>query len=248
MLVFSNNPSRLRQTLKRHTTRTLHKTIQLMNTNPAAKRILCYGDSNTRGYIPGSTRYDRYPANVRWTGVAQDLLGAGYEVIEEGLGARLTKHEDDRPGFVGKNGLTYLLPCLETHTPLDLVIIMLGTPDLKERMDLSAEAITEGMRECITCIQEFSARMPLPPKILLMSPVVIDETVPFAAALFKGGTGKSKQLGKLYAKIAEEKGSAFLDLAPLVQVDPRDGIHLSSESHQVVGEKVATKVREILCA
>ncbi len=67
-----------------------------MNTNPTAKRILCFGDSNTRGYIPGGTWWGRYPADVRWTGVLQNLLGNEYEIIEEGRGARLTRYEDPR--------------------------------------------------------------------------------------------------------------------------------------------------------
>ncbi len=218
-----------------------------MNTNPKAKRILCYGDSNTRGYIPGSTWWDRYPADVRWPGVLQNLLDDGYEIIEEGLGARLTNSEDPRPDFPAKNALAYLLPCLESHVPLDLVIIMLGTPDVKECMNLTPKEIAEGIAACIDCIHDVAASMSSnAPKVLLMSPVVIDETTPFATKLFKGGTEKSNQLAALYEKVAKEKGAAFLDLDKLVKVDPRDGIHLSPESHKIIGENVAERVREIL--
>ena len=218
-----------------------------MNTNPKAKRILCFGDSNTRGYIPASpTGWDRYPADVRWTGVLQKLLGDNYEVIEEGLGARLTQHEDPREGFIGKNALTYLTPCLESHAPLDLVVIMLGTPDLKECMKLSADDITLGLIACVDAIIETSTQWPSgAPKILIMSPAIIDETTPFAAKLFKGGTEKNKKLAPLYKKVATEKGAAFFDLAEFVQVDPRDGIHLSPESHKIAGTRVAVKVCEI---
>ena len=90
------------------------------------KTILCYGDSNTYGLMPDSP--DRYPRDVRWTGILQKKLGEDYYVIEEGLSGRTTLWDD--PIEEHKNGKKYLLPCLETHKPLDLVVIMLGTNDL----------------------------------------------------------------------------------------------------------------------
>ena len=97
------------------------------------KSILCYGDSNTYGLMPDSP--DRYPRDVRWTGILQKKLGEDYYVIEEGLSGRTTLWDD--PIEEHKNGKKYLLPCLDSHKPVDLVILMLGTNDLKTRFSLT---------------------------------------------------------------------------------------------------------------
>ncbi|PIX76714.1 MAG: arylesterase, partial [bacterium (Candidatus Ratteibacteria) CG_4_10_14_3_um_filter_41_18] len=96
---------------------------------------LCYGDSNTWGYIPATAK--RYAVGCRWPGVLQKLLGDSWEVIEEGVNSRTTVFDD--PKHIGKNGKTYLVPCLETHNPIDIVILYLGTNDLKERFNRSVE-------------------------------------------------------------------------------------------------------------
>ena len=98
-------------------------------------QILCFGDSNTWGYVPLTV--DRYPESVRWTGVMAQALGAGFRIIEEGQNGRTTVWDDPLEGD-NKNGLRYLPACLESHHPLDLVIIMLGTNDLKARWNLCA--------------------------------------------------------------------------------------------------------------
>ena len=104
------------------------------------KTVLCYGDSNTWGYDPATQK--RYPRNVRWAGVLRRALGNGYLVIEEGLNGRTTVWDDPIEGY--KNGKEYLVPCLETHKPIDLVIIMLGTNDLKARFHVPACDIAAG--------------------------------------------------------------------------------------------------------
>ena len=106
------------------------------------KTILCYGDSNTWGYNPSMG--GRYARDERWPGVLRKELGEGYLVIEEGLNGRTTVWDDPIEGY--KNGKTYLVPCLETHKPLDLVIILLGTNDLKMRFSVSALIQAAGRR------------------------------------------------------------------------------------------------------
>src|SRR6478672_7408743 len=108
-----------------------------MTTNPDAKRILCFGDSNTWGRIPHVP--GRYPVNVRWTGRLQKLLGDNFEIIEEGLGSRTTDlNYAKKPG---RNGRAYLTPCLDSHNPLDVVVIMLGTNDAKIEFNRNAQDI-----------------------------------------------------------------------------------------------------------
>ena len=103
------------------------------------KTVLCYGDSNTWGFDPATRT--RFPPHVRWTGVLGQRLGDGYQVIEEGLNGRTTRWDD--PIEPDRNGLAYLRPCVESHQPLDLIVIMLGTNDLKRRFDLSASDIAQ---------------------------------------------------------------------------------------------------------
>ena len=104
--------------------------------------ILCYGDSNTYGYNPVNGL--RYPKDVRWTGVLQKMLGEEYEVIEEGCNGRTTVFEDAKEPW--KAGLGYLRPCLNTHKPIDFVIMMLGSNDLKRMFHASAQEIADGRR------------------------------------------------------------------------------------------------------
>ena len=103
--------------------------------------ILCFGDSNTHGYNPKDTT--RFEKNIRWTGILQNLLGEKDYVIEEGLSGRTTVFED--PINEGLCGLNYIVPCLMTHEPVDLLIIMLGTNDTKERFGANADVISLGL-------------------------------------------------------------------------------------------------------
>ena len=114
-------------------------------------QILCFGDSNTWGYAPVSA--DRYPADVRWTGVMAHLLGDRFHVTEEGQNGRTTVWDDPLEGG-HKNGLVYLTACLESHHPIDLVILMLGTNDLKARFSLTALDISLGAERLVQTIQK----------------------------------------------------------------------------------------------
>ena len=109
-------------------------------------RILCYGDSNTWGYISGSD-HQRYEEKERWPRVLANLLGGSFEVIEEGLNSRTLISNDPRVGKEGKNGYEYLIPCLDTHDPIDLVILMLGTNELKKSYNRSAKEIGDLLEE-----------------------------------------------------------------------------------------------------
>ena len=114
--------------------------------------ILCYGDSNTYGYNPVNGL--RYPKDVRWTGVLQKLLGEQYAVIEEGCNGRTTVFEDIAEPW--KAGLGYLKPCLNTHKPIDFVIMMLGSNDLKRMFHATAKEIADGAEQLVSIIKEFT--------------------------------------------------------------------------------------------
>lgn len=213
-----------------------------MNSNPQAKRILCYGDSNIWGRSGKSI--DRYPPHVRWTGLLQAKLGLGYEIIEEGLRSRTTNLEDDNPEFPGRNGLEYLRPCLESHHPLDLVVLWLGTNDFKAKFNRSAQEVSEAVRGLIQVIFEKS-RTPdhEPSPVLLVSPPLIKEIHTGSGTQFEGAHAKSQQLGPLLAQVALEAKCEFLDLASLVSPGKYDGVHLEPKSHPVVAEHLYVAIR-----
>ncbi len=206
------------------------------------KTILCYGDSNTWGYCPDTqTRYSR---NERWGGVLRNTLGDDYLVLEEGLNGRTTVWDDPIEGY--KNGKEYLIPCLETHKPLDLVIIMLGTNDLKKRFSLSAFDIANGAGVLVKIVQKSEAGPDgNPPKVLLMAPPSVAKLTGFAA-MFEGAESKSRLFSQEYARVAQETGCAFLDTADIIVSSDVDGIHFDLDEHRKLGEAVAARVRELI--
>ena len=206
------------------------------------KTILCYGDSNTRGYIPGTG--ERFPREVRWPGVLRRELGDGYEVIEEGLDGRTTVWDDPIEGY--KNGRAYLIPCLESQRPIDLVVMMLGTNELKMRFSLSAYDIAEGIRVLVDIVQKSEAGPDGgPPSLLLMAPPPI-AGLSELAEMFEGAEAKSRRFSKHCRRIAEEQGCEFFDTSEVIVSSDIDGIHFEADEHKKLGEAVADQVRKIL--
>ena len=206
------------------------------------KKILCYGDSNTWGYNPRTQ--ERYPKSQRWTGVLKEELGEEYEIIEEGLNGRTTVWEDPIEGY--KNGKEYLIPCLESHRPIDLVILMLGSNDLKKRFSLSAYDIAQGAGVLLDVIQK-SASGPAGdvPQILLMAPPPVGKLTEFAEE-FEGAEEKSRKFSSRYQQVAEEYRCGFLDTSEVIVSSDIDGIHLEPNEHHKLGKTVAALARKIL--
>ncbi len=183
-----------------------------MNINSRAKRILCYGDSNTWGWVPASMGKDRFLVDKRWTGRLQKLLGADFEIIEEGLGGRTTMFADPRPEFPERNGLVTLPIILETHLPLDLVILMLGTTDTKEMMNLSVQEIGLGMSNLVKAVKDSKLlNNQKTPAVLVVVPPVVKEDAEFAAKLFKGGNTKGMALADTYQEVAKNEEVYYLN-------------------------------------
>jgi lysophospholipase L1-like esterase len=203
--------------------------------------ILCFGDSNTWGYVPG--RGERFPREMRWPGVLGRELGDGVLVIEEGQNGRTTVWDDPVEGH--KNGLAYLVPCLESHRPLDLVIIMLGTNDLKARFSVPPFDIGWSVRSLLDAVRRSGAgRDGKPPGTLLVAPPPLGKLGEFAE-LFAGGPEKSRSLAVHYHGAAIAFGADFLDAGGVAAVSDADGVHLDSAGHEALGRAVASKVREI---
>lgn len=210
------------------------------------KRILCYGDSNTWGYVAGSGA--RYPYNVRWTGVAQRELGNEYIILEEGLNGRTSVF--DNPFSPWRSGIDYLMPCLITHKPIDMVVVMLGTNDLRWTTAFGA---SEGVRRIIKQIkwaahlEESSDIFVDEVKILVVSPIHAHELLMHSINEFHHVyPERSCEFAKHYSRMAKETGCEFLDATLYAEPSEADGIHMKQESHECLGRAIAQKVREML--
>jgi lysophospholipase L1-like esterase len=207
------------------------------------KEVLCYGDSNTYGYMPGTG--ERYPAQVRWPGVMKKALGGSFHVIEEGLNGRTTAWDDPVEG-VFRNGRTYLLPCLLSHAPLDLVLLFLGVNDLKKRFDLPAAEIARSAGSLVELIRQSGAgRSGAAPAVLLIAPPPLGRLSAYADML-AGGTEKSRELGALYEETARRLGCAFLDAGSVIRASDIDGVHFAEKDHGALGQALAGEVRRLL--
>jgi lysophospholipase L1-like esterase len=209
------------------------------------RSILCYGDSNTYGRDPETK--ERFPRTVRWPGVLQQCLGEEYQVIEEGLNGRTTVWDDPVRGDRHKrNGALYLVPCLESHAPLDLVVLMLGTNDLKAKFSVTPVDIAQSVEALVQVIQASGCGPEGgPPEVLLIAPPPLGHLTEYAET-FTGGVEKSKKLGTYYRDAAEARGCRFLDAGTVISASSRDGLHFDPEGHRKLGERVAGVVSGIL--
>ncbi len=206
------------------------------------KRILCFGDSNTWGWDPA--KCDRYEDDVRWTGILQKGLGQDFTVIEEGLNGRTTVWEDPVSG--DKNGYRHLPVCLETHRPLDLVVLMLGTNDLKNRFSVSAHDIANSICRLLELIEKTpEAFRNGKPAVLLMSPPAVAEMSDYKEA-FIGAIEKSEKFAEEYRRVAADHGCHYLNTSDYIVSSPVDGIHLDRDEHRKLGEAVTNAVKGIL--
>ncbi len=210
-------------------------------------RILCYGDSNTWGYISGSN-HERYGNKERWTKILAESLGNDFEIIEEGLNSRTLTSNDTRLGKEGKNGYEYLIPCLDTHDPIDLVILMLGTNELKATYNKTAKEIGNILEEYFikTILNRKSQFKNSYPKLLLVTPPLVDEELNYkqrGTNIYLGATKKSKDLNDIYKNITEKYNCYFLSNDGLIT--GIDGVHLTKESHKKLADLLELKIKEI---
>lgn len=208
--------------------------------------ILTYGDSNTHGTVPMATLEDsgRFGPGERWPGVLAAELGAGWRVVEEGLPGRTTVLPDPIEG-VHKNGLAVLPAILESHLPVDLVVLMLGTNDLKWRFQVPAVEIGESVSALIRALHHSVAGPGgKAPAVLLVAPPPVTEAG-CLADIFAGGTEKSRRLAEVYAGIARRHGIEMLDAGAVIRTSAVDGVHFDAAEHGKLGRAVAAKVREL---
>lgn len=204
------------------------------------KRILCFGDSNTYGYIPDAT--GRYGEDIRWTGRLQKKLASEAIVIEEGLCGRTTVFQDELR--IGRRGTEILPVLLESHAPLDLVIVMLGTNDCKTVYGASAEVIGKGIEKIIEQIQSIQPQA----KILLISPILLGEEVwkpEFDPEFSEESVRVSRRLKSVYEKIARKNNCLFLAASDVTNPSEKDQEHLDEVGHKELAKEVYKAIQSI---
>ena len=204
------------------------------------KRILCFGDSITWGYNP--TDGTRFAYHETWPGVMEAFLGDGCKVITEALVARTTCF--DLPYAPDRNGSKFLPMIMESHSPIDMVIIMLGINDL---MHLSGKTADESSWGLLALIR--IAYTPLfggtPPKILIIAPPVPGKMSDFSKEGFGGAEEELKKLPAAQKIVAETALCDFMDSNDFIKVESVDGLHPMQEQYKILGEAVAKRVNEI---
>lgn len=204
--------------------------------------ILCFGDSNTYGLIPGTK--ERYGYGVRWTSIlSENLKDKNYRVIEEGLCGRTTIFDDATR--IGRKADGVFSIVLESHNPIELVIIMLGTNDCKSEYNASPEIIGSGVDKLIN-----QAKAIVPnAKILLVSPIALGDGVwenEFDPEFNEASVDVSKALKKIYGDIARKEKVEFLAASEYVGPCEIDREHLDEAGHKKFGQVITEKVSEIL--
>ena len=211
------------------------------------RTIMCFGDSNTYGAIPTLARAGRhrFTPDRRWPGIMRRQLGNGWDVLEEGHPGRTTVHDDPIEG-IHKNGLKSLPVCLETHMPLDLVILMLGTNDLKHRFSVTASDIADSIEILARVVQRSEAgHAGAAPAILVVAPPPMLE-VDWFGEMFAGGAAKSSEFPIRIRDAARRAGAGFFNAADFVESSAVDGIHFDSDAHRVLGAELAKAVQTLM--
>ena len=210
--------------------------------------ILILGDSNTWGWVPGGMGA-RYPRDVRWAGRLAGLLGPQYHIIEEGICYRTICAKDEVLTHI--SAVDYIVPCLKSHAPIDLVVVMLGTNDTRGRFSDSAYGISRDMDRLVEIIQGSGAGPgESAPKVLLLSPPHIRRELLGSYLMLEWDlddsvVDKSEALAPLYRQVAKERGCGFLDAAEFAQASLIDCLHLPEEGHKALADAAADQIRRI---
>ena len=215
------------------------------------KHIVCFGDSNTHGCCAdpadcadGGRRFNE---EERWTCLLQKALGEEYLVLEEGMGGRTCVFED--PTYEGRCGIESIVTTMETHKPVDLLILMLGTNDCKERFSADAFTISMGLELLIEKAKSVDCWAGGTPNILVIAPPPIREemlTSDMAESMGAGAIEKSRGLARKFAFVSVSAGCRFLDARGIAEMNPVDGMHLTARGHQALAETLAQLVPTLL--
>ena len=209
------------------------------------KTVLAFGDSLTWGSSPRDGL--RHPRADRWPVVLEEGLGGRAEVITDALRGRTTAY-DEHLADCDRNGARLLPTSLYAHAPLDLVILMLGANDLKPHVAGSALAAMQGMRRCVTIVQNHVARAgDTRPDVLVVAPPPLCETANAEfAAMFADRVEQSRMVASLYRDLADEAEVGFFDAGTVAVSDPADGVHLDAKNTAAIGTALVPIVSVML--
>ena len=204
--------------------------------------LLTFGDSNTYGYKPdGSGRFEK---EIRWSGILSEKLKGKFHVIEEGLCGRTTVFEDETR--IGRKGSDLLPVLLESHEPVGVVLLMLGTNDMKKRNHATAKDIGAGIEILLDQIAESERKSGVKKRVLLISPIHLGENIEaFDKDFSNEAIAVSYELAREYKKIAQKRKIDFLNAADYVEPSMLDREHFDANSHLKFAEVVYRKLKEM---
>ncbi|TCD13135.1 SGNH/GDSL hydrolase family protein [Oricola cellulosilytica] len=209
------------------------------------KTVLAFGDSLTWGY--DAKTLARHKRENRWPVALAQALGGRVDVAAEGLNGRTTAF-DDYLGEADRNGARVLPTLLTTHKPIDLVIVLLGTNDLKPAVAGQAIAAKQGMAKLVGLVRRHDWSLEVgTPEILIVAPPPFCETAnPDFAAMFAGKVEESRMLGSMFGDLADELECGFFDASTVAKTTPLDGIHLDADNTKAIGKALAPVVSLML--
>lgn len=205
------------------------------------KKVLCFGDSNTYGFVPEKcTRYDK---NTRWTGVLQTLCGSDFSIIEGGCNNRTAFV--DNPAGTEQTGYK-ILPEYFTKDYFDIVVLAIGINDLQLFFRPTLEEFEQGIEKLIKITKDLSPNA----KIILVCPSKLDlagiKSGVFSFQFDEISVEKSYHLPQIYKKLAEKYACELVDLNEIVKVSPLDGLHFSAESHKTIAENLYKNLKQTI--
>lgn len=203
------------------------------------KKLLCYGDSNTYGFIPKTC--GRYEKSERWSGILSELLPY-YEVIEEGMNNRTGFFKN--PEGLKQSGGEYLPVYLQNHKDIDIFILSLGTNDAQIFYNLNEQVIKKGLQDIINLIHKTNLRT----EIVIVPPVKIMPYIlnsSFSLMFDKDSIMRNHKTLSVFKQVAEENCCEFFDINEIVTPSEADGLHYSKTSHKIIAENLAELVKNI---
>lgn len=216
------------------------------------KTVVCYGDSNVWGFVPGSfntqtQQPQRFNLQDRWTGHLQAQLGASYHIVNLGRNGRTTHLNDPTGTSPPLNGRTTLRLCLKAYPSLDCILFWLGTNDTKIHYQRTCTQITNAMASLIHDVKAtYTPSIKKCPKIILVAPMPIRKVPPLNAYMDSTSVITSQHLGKTYQRLAQKENCLFLDAGRYVRASHLDGVHLSKGAHNKLGKVFAHFFKEHL--
>lgn len=198
------------------------------------KKILCYGDSNTFGFIPETC--GRYNKSQRWSGILSEILKQNYQIIEEGMNNRTGFFKN--PEGLKQSGGEYLSVYLQNHKDIDICILSLGTNDVQIFYTIDENIAKTGLKKLISSIKEANQNT----QIIIIPPVKINDNIlhsGFSLMFNEESIKKIDMIFPCFEQTAKDKNCLYFDFNTIVQPSKTDGLHYTEEAHKIIAEKLA---------